>query len=183
MPFRCAGPAFGAALALASLAVPAFADEIAAIEARLADALGRAAEGDTGPRSFERLGDCRYAEILGTSRWVNGTYTARTEVDFAAAAFDETEIGVAEDGSMAGVGISNSAGIEAVSYRTDYADVPEEGRATLETLGATCDGSTCIRSGTRDRFRITVLGPDPEARAATVEADLLALAAACAPIE
>jgi len=36
----------------------------------------------------------------------------------------------------------------------------EEGRAKLETLGATCDGSTCIRSGTRDRFRGTVLGPE-----------------------
>ena len=183
MAIRCVGPVFRAAVVLASLPVAAQADEIGDIETRLADALGRTAEGDNGPRTFERVGDCRYANILGTSRWQHGTYTARTEIDLAAAVFDESAFAVDEDGGFARVGITNSAEIEAVSYRTDYADVPEEAQEMLQTLGATCDGGTCVRSGTRDRFVVNVHGPDLDARIASVEADLLALAAACAPTE
>jgi len=160
---------------------PAWADGHADAAARLSETLGLPAEGDQGAVRFEQVAACQYAKITESSAAGAYLFSARSVIDFSAATFTQVDTDIDEENALGAIRIKNPDEIDAVSYRTDYFEVPAESQETLTNIGATCEGSTCLREGMRDSLTFYIRGDDLETRLAAVEADLLALGAACAP--
>ena len=149
-------------------------------EARLSRTVPFSGNADTATLEFTKLDECVY-RVVSVSKFGDQTTVARSDADFSAARFEKVIAEPGFDGSFGVVQISNSAGVQATRWQTESTNMSSSAIDMQRSMGAVCEGSTCVNEGRHDNLQVFVRGDDLNALMRAVSADLLTLGAACAP--